>query len=360
MSEYRTKTLNAGLLQGFIDEKSKAWHYAHKSVSDMIASGNAFVGAVPLDRAEAALDNHAPTANRIKVYSHNTLDENGNEIEVWEDIDHMAIVLPMMPHENRFTIKERLSYIGSADYKIHNPKIACIDYVEAIMDNGGVLHTVVTVGAYAATSWMPAEGRMTIAGFGDVVPFVNASTAANGRLGTSVHTSLVRQVCDNTIRLSAATAKKTYGIKHLDGKKLDAGEARNALDIALAAIDAQVRPMVEATGNITITESDLRAILRIADPLPDDSSGVAYTRAVNRHGEVFTKFVGHDPRITDEMKGTLLGAWQAWNTTKQWSGSKNPVMRNWKHTLTEVNVDDAFWGAVNTLGLANEAVLSLV
>lgn len=367
MSKYKTRHLNNCVKQGFIDEKTRAWHFAGIPTQTLIDDGKAYAGAVPLEVAEKLLS-YTPQLRKVYVE-----DDDGFPVLVE---DRRAVVLPhdADPDAGADTVTKRVAYIGTDQYAIHDPKTAVLDAVIALSDAGCDLASVGKLGGgrMAFSSWRPRSGRIIIPGFTDVQAYVNAGTSTDGSLATSYSVSYTLRVCDNTARWSDDQARRSgryYAVKHTINSTLDIDKARQMIDIAIAGAESMAQDM-ERMGNVDISDAEFYALVNSLYPLPAEE-GRSRTMQLNKLGEVNHMYFS-DGRVPDAIRGTLLGAWQALNTQATWGfevrGNKvDPISRQWERTLrgngaqitvkdgkktTTASLDEQFWSVVKTLELA--------
>lgn len=363
MSKFKTRHLNNSVKQGFIDDKHRAWHFAGIPTQTLIDEGKAYAGAVPLEVAERLLS-YTPQLRKVYVEG----DDGFPELVP----DRMAVVLPHDddPESGAHTFPERVSYVGTDGYAIHDPKLAVLDAPIALTDAGCELATVGKLGGgrMAFTSWRPIEGRVEIAGFTTLQAYINAGTSTDGSLATNIGSSYVEQVCDNTARLSESVGK-LYRVKHTANSVIDINEARRIAEITIVGVHDLAASM-ERMANVAITEADFYAICNKIYPLPEEE-GRSRTMVLNKLGELNRMYFG-DARVPGSIRDTLLGAWQTLNTQATWGmevrGNKvDPIGRQWERTIrgqtaqitvkdgkksSSVSLDDQFWAVVGALDLA--------
>lgn len=367
MSKFKTRHLNNSVKQGFIDDKHRAWHFAGIPTQTLIDEGKAYAGAVPLEVAERLLS-YTPQLRKVYVE-----DDDGFPVLVE---DRRAVVLPFDadPDAGADTVTKRVAYIGTDQYAIHDPKLAVLDAVIALADAGCDLASVGKLGGgrMAFSSWRPIEGRIEIPGFTLLETYINAGTSTDGSLATSYSPSTTMRVCDNTARWSDRQAERSgryYSVKHTTNSVLDINRAREVIEVAVTRTN-DVAANMERMANVTLSEADFYALTNKLYPLPE-GEGRSRTMQLNKIGEI-NRLYFTDGRVPTSVRGTLLGAWQAFNTQATWGyevrGNKiDPIGRQWERTIrgngaqvtvrdgkktAQVDLDAQFWAMVGALDLA--------
>ncbi len=340
MSKYTIRHLNENVRQGHIRMKTKAWHLAKIDTDDAIANGWCFEGPVPYDVALKLLG-EAPRKVRLWAGEYNNpetpnlgsdLGSLGDPTDIAKAMlpDHYAIMLP----------NGVVTYVGSDQYTPSSFSETLLANVTEMMDAGAELHTVGKLGKgdFGFASWIPHDEVVSVAGFGNIVPFVNAADSYNGRVSRHWTVCSYAQVCDNTTLGSYGQGKasgRLYELKHTPGAKFDAGEGRRLLEISLKQAQAQAQD-IEMAFNIPLTDAQITSFFDAALSVPEQE-GRGRTIALNKRTEAMM-MLRFDQRVPDSARQTLGGLWQAINTWTTWGqnikNNADPIGRQHMDLIT--------------------------
>lgn len=334
MSQYNMQELADFVRWGFADEGISAWHAGGIPIDELIRIGRAFAGPVPTDVAAKIL--------------------------LWEPITFEPVML-MGPDGTNYRLPDRLSKVVANPLSGNVVNIAGSGYngslhmefeaaLNAASDAGLDIASVVCLGdgAHMGMSFRARDGVTLGGDFGGATPLVGFNSSLTGAIATQLDTGTVLRVCDNTMRLAAATSVKSFTVKRtrFSAGRVTPGALREALAIGFADTDAFCVEMARLA-EIPAPRDKVTIVLDGWAPVPEED-GRTKTMRETKRAEFLRIFHTDRRNVFGESVAGLL---QAHNTYQHWTmGAEdtNRLARKAERTMTGAvdKLDAEFAGIV--------------
>jgi hypothetical protein len=312
MSRFKLEELHTQTIQGFNSIFGPAWHRNALDIEAAKAAGQVYEGAIPPEVAHR-LVSWTPVSFKIETL----VDPVTMETYTVDDKYRTVVCNP--------NTHEVLNIAGDGyAVNLHN---VMREAIEAAMDAECDIAGAICLGGgrFLNLSFKPREA-VTVGGFQDgAIALVAFNSSLTSEVSTSMQTSSVLAVCDNTMVSQRMRAVNALNLKRTRNSesKITPSVVREALDLSFAETQA-LTDELEALANIEVTDEQFRSILDLWAPLPEEE-GRGRTMKINARGEL--SMCMH--RDTRQVFGqTVAGLWQAHNTYQHWvMGSRGDADR---------------------------------
>lgn len=181
--------------------------------------------------------------------------------------------------------------------------------------------------------WLLAKmPEMKIAGDA-VEPFLCFTNAHDGSSGVRVCMTPIRVVCNNTLNVALATAKRTWSMRHTESVHDRLNEARDCLFRAEDYMD-ELAQYADMAANKTIHDDEIREILDQLFPVADDASDREKANVAKIKDEYMVCYFAPDLL---KFRGTAWGAINAMSDLVTHSmphrQTKNYAENNWSRVM---------------------------
>lgn len=292
MSAETREWLATNILVGDTEHRGNAWHY-------MEGDDNHYAGAIPVDDVMRRLFHWQ--VKEAPAYA---------DLGAFESLkcpDHKVLYRS----DNRGV----LGIVGS-DYKVHEPEAWLLDGPAAMI--GGASGEVIITGAGLLQGGAVAYVEMGVPETTTVQGFTYRSnllayTSFNGRLSSGYNTTNKVTVCDNTLAIALADAKRSgtqYRVRHTRNSRLSIAGARSALHLLSDETEQFTRGVQELL-DWKVNEGQWEQFLDQLAPVGEGSKR-ANTIAQGKRSKLWSLYC-RDPRSAP-WHGTALGVLQAMNT----------------------------------------------
>lgn len=333
MSQYTMQELADFVRTGFANEGVKAWHMANIPVDELIRTGRAFPGPIPVDVAA--------------------------QIVLWEPVTFTQTVL-IAPDGQGFNVPDRLSQVVGNPLSGNVVHIAGSGYngslhlefdaaLNAATDAGLDIAAVVCLGdgAHMGMTFRTRDGVTLGGNFGGAIPYVCFGSSLTGALASSVYTGTVMGVCDNTIKLGQMTAERTFSVKRTRNSsgRVTASALREALDIAFAETSALCAEF-ERLAEIPAPRESVTKVLDAWCPVPVED-GRTKTMRETKRAEFLRIFHTDRRNVFGESVAGLIQSHNTWQHWEQGAEDANRLARKAERTMTgQVDKADAEFAAI--------------
>ena len=308
MSIYTQKALDNGVVTGFASDFGPAWHQARLNVQQLKDLGRLYDGPVPTDVAETMIG-WTPVVIEPGIIGTVQYGDDGTpELTTFDLPDRLSKFIAN-PNTGRI-----VNIAGSGyNSDLH---ITMREAIQAAMDAEADIASVVCLGdgAHMGMSFRARDGVILGGEWGGAIPLVGFNSSLTGAIATQLDTSTTLRVCDNTMRMAAATAKRSLKVKRtrFSANKVTASAVREALEISFQETEDLVAEL-ERLANIDVNMKQLAQVLNTWKPIPDED-GRAKTIAENTQMAFIQEFNG----TRNPFGLTVAGLWQAHNTWAHW------------------------------------------
>jgi phage/plasmid-like protein (TIGR03299 family) len=229
----------------------------------------------------------------------------------------------------RDDIRLPLATVGS-NYTVHQ-NAETFELARVLMDGGDVKAETAGSLRDSRTVWLLArlDRDMTVGG-DEHVPYLLFTSSHDGTSKLKVVPTMVRVVCNNTLRMALANVQSEWTARHTASIGSRVQEARETLGLAWRYADA-FEDEVKRLQDETVTDLRFESIVLAAEPDPTPGtdgkvSERSKTNAANRRGDL-RKAWERSPEV-GQFRGTAWGAVQAFSTVDLWAGRVNGGEQN--------------------------------
>ncbi|GAA2019074.1 hypothetical protein GCM10009839_14290 [Catenulispora yoronensis] len=333
MSKETLEHLNTNTLIGFTDKRGHAWHYREEHQG---GESNHYPGAVPVADILRRLF-HWEAEPWLVQFKH------PGTGEIIEDPSRQVFIRP--------DTKSALGVFKDG-YKGHQYRPWLVGNVQTMLDDSelGVGSAGLLKGG--AVAWVQVEVPDTFviseAGV-EYRPNLLAATSFDGSLATTYKRTVTNIVCDNTMAAGLAETGHQIKVKHSRNSLGRISEARQALDLVIAAasdFEAEVQELIRTD----VSPKEWSKFVDAWAPLPEaDAHKGTITRAETKREQI-TQLWKADPRVSP-WSGTGWGVVQAVNTWAHHSQGVRGTTRAERNMLRAVNgeVDNLDAGTIKLL-----------
>jgi phage/plasmid-like protein (TIGR03299 family) len=215
---------------------------------------------------------------------------------------------------------EVLGAVGKSYHVIQNEEHAGL--LNALVEESGAhFETAGAInGGRRVFITMKLPGHLSIGGVDQVDNYIAAINSHDGSMAFTLVVTPIRIVCQNTLNVALASAKRTFRIRHTRGaSSLIHSEARQALDLTFNYIDG-FQEAANQLINTTVTDAQFAKIITEAWGAGEDAPKSTTTRKENKLDEIQDLFMS---AYTQE--GIRNTAWAGFNAITEWSDHFAPT-----------------------------------
>lgn len=286
----------------FASARLDPWHRLGKVLPDAMTA------------AEALEHSRLAGWNLRKVDLLASDDETGDLLDV---ADRFAIV---RDNPVRKGSSDVLGVVGSA-YTIM-PNEALTGLLDALVDESGALYETAGAidGGRKVFVSMKLPDTIQVGGVDPVDVYLAAMTSHDGSMPTTLMTTPVRIVCQNTLNLAIRGAANTFRIRHTAAAdSVMTGQVREALDVSFRYVESFTE-LAERLINTEMDNGTFREMIQDNFGSEPDAHPSAETRAENRLQGMRRLF--EESSTHEAVRGT---AWAGYNALTEWFDHFSPV-----------------------------------
>ena len=138
--------------------------------------------------------------------------------------------------------------------------------------------------------WMLAKlPEKYIIGGETIEPFLVFSNSHDGSAAIKVSMTPIRVVCQNTLNLALADARRTWSAKHTGSIQTRMHEARETLGLAHLYMKNLGRE-IDRLGRIKITDSKVMELINELIPMPDDATAIQRKNVTQQRDDIKIRY----------------------------------------------------------------------
>lgn len=213
-----------------------------------------------------------------------------------------------------------LGTVGKAYTIIQNEQLAGL--LNALVDESGAhFETAGAIdGGRKVFVTMKLPGGTKVGGVDQVDHYLAAMTSHDGSTSTTLMTTPVRIVCQNTYNMAFKQASHQFRVRHTVGaERILVQQAREALDFTFGYLDG-FQQQAEQLINTTLTQNQFDEIILNAYGAPEGAPAATHTRTNNKLEQMSELFAD-----ADTQAGIRDTAWAGLNALTEWYDHFSPV-----------------------------------
>lgn len=256
----------------FVSARQDAWHQLGITLPDNFTA------------EEAMQHGQLGGWNLRKTPLTTMIEETGEMIDV---PGRFAVVRDNPVIEDR---QDVLGVVGNRYEILQNEELTGL--LEALVDESGAIYE--TAGAIKGGRWvfvtMKLPGHIKVGGVDPIDQYIAAVTTHDGSLPTTIMTTPIRIVCQNTLNLAFNGRKNSMKVRHTRGAtRMLVQQAREALDFSFNYLEG-FQEEAEKLINTELSQMEFEKMMDKEFMPSDDAPEAVHTRAQNRVDDLISLF----------------------------------------------------------------------